>query len=174
MIEIKERTLQKIEKYQKEIKTLEKQVEILDSIVKQSSFTKASSLQNEQKSESDRDHTGEPIPITRGDQGPVIANAYITPEQVSIILDETVSIDANTPPLQTFFLDRIIGEMKQKDGTEIDKGTISGESVIDCIINKNGSSIKEIIVRNYRHKERAEQIISTAGWSLNRMLDNIK
>ena len=189
MLEMKERTLQKIEKYQKEIKTLEKQLEILDSIVKQSSFTKASSLpkasSNEQQFQKIPDEvpssssslasppTKDSIPITRGAQGQVIANAYVTPEQVSIILDDSLDIDANTPPLKTFFLDRIIGEMKKKDEIQVSNGAISSESVIDYIINKSGPNIREIIVRNYKQKERADEIINTAGWSLNRMLENV-
>ena len=48
----------------------------------------------------------------------MIANAYVTPEQVSIILDEQILINADTPPFKSFFLDRIIGEMKKKDSVE--------------------------------------------------------
>jgi hypothetical protein len=46
--------------------------------------------------------------------------------------------------------------------------------VIDYIINKNGSDIREIIIKNYRQKERVNEIINTVGWSLTRMLENIK
>ena len=178
MLEMKERTLQKIEKYQKEIQMLEKQLSILDSIVKQSSFTKASALPKSTLEEQIREIPVESpaensIPITRGSQGEIIANAYVTPEQVSIILEESLDINANTPPFKTFFLDRIMGEMKKKDDVEVNKGTIPSESVIDYIINKNGSNIREIIVRNYRQKERINEIINTAGWSLIKMLENI-
>lgn len=179
MLEIKERTLQKIERYQKEIKALEKQLGILDAIVKQSSFVKASSLSKSEGGQETRvQTTGEPvqdaIPITRGGRGEevVIANAYVTPEQVSIVLEESLDIDAGTPPFKTFFLDRIIGEMRKKDDAEVSNGTIASGSAIDYIVNKNGANIREIIVRNYRQKERIDEIINTAGWSLNKMLEN--
>ncbi len=168
MLELKEKTLQKIEKYQKEIHSLEKQLVILDSIVKQSSFTKASSLPKSEPVQAEQPKE-DLIPITRGGRGDVIANAYVTPEQVSIILDESLDIDENTPPFKSFFLDRIIGEMKRKDSTD---GTIPSDEAIDFVVNKNGSSIREIIVRNYRQKERVNEIINTAGWSLSRMLEN--
>ena len=169
MLEIKERTLQKIEKYQKEIVYLEKQIEVLDVILKQSSFTKASSMSKPEQN-SARDDM---IPII-GSQGQVIANAHVTSEQVSVILDESLDVDANTAPFKTFFLDRIIGGMKKKDNMDVDRGDIQKESVIDCIINKNGSCIKEILVINYRQKERVNEIINTVGWSLNKMLENTK
>ena len=63
--------------------------------------------------------------------------------------------------------------MKKKDFVEVENGKIQKESVIDYIINKNGSDIREIIIKNYREKQRATELINTAGWSLTRMLENI-
>lgn len=114
------------------------------------------------------------IPITSGSDGKIIANAYITPDQVSIVLEDSMEINADTPPFKSFFIDRIIGEMKRKDSAEAENGRIQKESVIDYIINKNGSDIREIIIKNYRQKERVNEIINTAGWSLTRMLENLK
>ena len=64
--------------------------------------------------------------------------------------------------------------MKRKDSSEVQRGNIQPESAIDFIINKNGSQIREIIVKNYRQKERVNEIINTAAWSLTRMLENTK
>jgi len=64
--------------------------------------------------------------------------------------------------------------MKRKDSVDAENGKIQKESVIDYIINKNGADIREIIIKNYRDKERINEIINTAGWSLTRMLENIK
>ena len=77
-----------------------------------------------------------------------------------------------TPPFKSFFVERIIGEMKKKDNAEVENGKIQRESIIDCIINKNGSEIREIIIKNYRKKERINEIINTAAWSLSKMIDN--
>jgi hypothetical protein len=62
--------------------------------------------------------------------------------------------------------------MKKKDNAEVENGKIQRESIIDCIINKNGSEIREIIIKNYRQKERINEIINTAAWSLSKMIDN--
>ena len=60
-----------------------------------------------------------------------------------------------------------------RDGLDMVKeGKIDPSSVIDCVINKNGPSIREIIIKNYRQKERLDEIINTATWSLTRMLEN--
>ena len=168
VLELKDRITEKIEKHEEEIEFLKKNLDVLDSIIKKTSFTKASSLHSNTKS-SELDS----IPITKGSNGDVIANAYVTPEQVSIVLNENIGLDPETPPFKSFFIDRIIGEMKKKDATEVEYGRIQKESVIDFVINKNGSNIREIIIKNYRQQERVKEIINTAGWSLTRMLENL-
>ena len=183
IVALRENMLQQIDKHQEGIEMLEKNITILDEFLKDSSFTKASQLEikneskmvenNEELEHVEPKHVESSIPIKRGNDGKIIANAYVTPDQVSIILDKQVIINADTPPFKSFFLDRIIGEMKKKDFTEAENGKIQKESIIDYIINKNGTDIREIIIKNYRQKERVTELINTAGWSLTRMLENI-
>ena len=183
IVALRENMLQQIDKHQEGIEMLEKNIILLDEFLKDSSFTKASQLEikneskmvenNEELEHVEPKHVENSIPIKRGNDGKIIANAYVTPDQVSIILDKQVIINADTPPFKSFFLDRIIGEMKKKDSTEAENGKIQKESIIDYIINKNGTDIREIIIKNYRQKERVTELINTAGWSLTRMLENI-
>ncbi len=177
---LKESLIEQIDKHQESIEMLEKNITVLDSFLKDSSFTKASQLEirkdveiqpEPKKIEKPVENS---IPIKRVNDGKIIANAYVTPEQLSIVLDNEIEINADTPPFKSFFLDRIIGEMKKKDFQEAENGKIQKESVIDYIINKNGTDIREIIIKNYRQKERVNELINTAGWSLTRMLENIK
>ena len=178
IVALRESMLQQIEKHQEGIEMLEKNITVLDVFLKGSSFTKASELKTDSEPEIVKEiQESKPIensiPIKRGNDGKIIANAYVTPDKVSIILDEQVMINADTPPFKSFFLDRIIGEMKKKDFVEAENGKIQKESIIDYIVNKNGVNIREIIIKNYRQKERVTELISTAGWSLTRMLENI-
>ncbi len=182
IVAMRDSLVKQIDKHQNAIELLEKNLTILDLVLKESSFTKASALSIVKTSElstkisaaSTEKSEESSIPITNGSDGKIIANAYITPDQVSIVLEESMEINADTPPFKSFFIDRIIGEMKRKDSAEAENGKIQKDSVIDYIINKNGSDIREIIIKNYRQKERVNEIINTAGWSLTRMLENIK
>jgi len=179
IVTLKESLIEQIDRHQESIEMLEKNIIILDLFLKDSSFTKASQLGTTKKAEiqnkpdTTKKLVENSIPIKRVSDGKVIANAYVTPEQVSIVLDDEIEISVDTPPFKSFFLDRIIGEMKKKDIAEAEKGKIQKESIIDYIINKNGSDIREIIIKNYRQKERVNELINTAGWSLTRMLENI-
>ena len=166
ILELKEQLVEKIEKRLKEIEKLEKNISVLDTILKQTSFTKASDLTlNTEKKKA-------VVPIIKNSDGSTIATVFISDDKLSIILDKNILLNSKTPPLKTFFLDRIIGEMKNKDNQEVEKGKIGKDDVIDCIISNNGNAIREIIIKNYRQKERVDEIINTATWSLTRMLEN--
>ncbi|MFZ8907692.1 MAG: hypothetical protein ACO2YR_02030 [Nitrosopumilaceae archaeon] len=171
----REDLVKQIDKHTQAIEILENRLQVLDSMLKESSFTKASSLGVPQKPSEEKPIAGEKsIPITSGNEGKVIANAFVSPEQVEIILENDMKITPDIPPFKSFFLDRIIGEMRKKDTADADTGKIQKDSIIDYVINKNGSDIREIIIKNYKEKERVNEIINTAGWSLTRMLENIK
>ena len=179
IVALKENLIEQIDSHHESIKMLEKNLLILDLVLKESSFTKASQLGVRRKiekktyQENKQDTEKNSIPIKRGNDGKLIANAYVTADKVSIVLDDEIELSADTPPFKSFFVDRIIGEMKRKDFQEAENGKIQKESVIDFIINKNGTDIREIIIKNYRQKERVNELINTAGWSLSRMLENI-
>ena len=173
MLELKESIIDKMTKYQEELDFLKKNLEVLDVILKGSSFTKASSLPRKEEEKSEIEiKKEESIPIKKNKDGEVIANAFVTPEKISIILNEGIGLTDEIPPLRSFFIERIIGEMKKIDNADVKNGKIDQRSVIDCVINKNGPAIREIIIKNYKQKERLDEIINTATWSLTRMLEN--
>ena len=187
MLELKESIVDKMAKHQDELDFLQKNLDVLDVVLKGSSFTKASSLPRKsepivatiaEKEESivetiaEKEDEAESIQIKKNKDGEVIANAFVTPEKISIIMSEGIGLTDEIPPLRSFFIERIIGEMKKIDSVDVKNGKIDQSSVIDCVINKNGPAIREIIIKNYRQKERLDEIINTATWSLTRMLEN--
>ena len=176
MVKLKETIIKKLSKYEEEIGFLQKTLDILDVTLKNSSFTKASDLPKnnfvEKLDATNLQETDQIIQIKKNKDGKIIANATVTPEQVSIVLEDNIGLTEEVAPLRSFFVERIIGGMKKSDDKLVENGKINEESVINCIINKNGTSIREIIIKNYREKNRVDEIISTATWSLTRMIEN--
>ena len=171
ILEVKERLMIEIQKHKEEIELLEKNLALINSMLKEQSFTKASSLTNTNTTVQKNDYL---IPIKKNTDGSLIGNAHITPDQVMVTLDNTVNLREDMHPFKSFFLERIIGEMKKKDIAELEKGSIAEDDIINCLINKDGSSLREIIIKNYRQKERVNEIISTLTWSFSKMIENSK
>ncbi len=169
-LEIKERLSSEIQKHKEQIEMLERNLILINSILKQQSFTKASTLKDA-KEQTKQDQV---IPLRKNTDGSLIANAYVTPSEVSIVLEDGLELKEDTHPFKSFFLERIIGDMKRKDIAEFEKGEIDEDAVINCLVNKNGALLREIIIKNYRQKERINEIISTVTWSFSKMIDNSK
>ncbi len=175
ILELKEWLQDEIEKRQSEIEKLRNNLAILDSVLKQSSFSKASSLMpNQAKKDPLLDKVNSVIPIKRNSDNMIIANAHVTSDEVVIVPTENVTLDIDTQPFKSFFLGRIIGGMENKDNLDVQSGKIPEDAVISCIINKDGSKIREILIKNYRERDRVSEIINTATWSFCRMIENSK
>lgn len=172
ILELREWIAEEIEKREKELEKMKQNLRILDSLVKQSSFSKASSLMSFGASQPVQ-QTAAVIPMKTQDNQ-IIANAHVTPDELVIIPTEDVTLDIDTQPFKSFFLGRIIGNMEAQDNAEIQNGKISQNSAISCMVNKDGNQIKEILIRNYRQKERLNEIINTATWSFSKMMENSK
>lgn len=173
IVSVRDGILEKIAGHQSEIEMLEKNLAIVDEALKGSSFARASQLAREPAPEPAREPPPEPehepgpepVRIT-ADDGGAIASAYVTPESVSIVLEDGVGIGEDVPPFKSFFLEGTVGQMAKKDEA-------AGGAVISCSVSSGGSGIREIIIRDYGGRERADEIISKAEWSLRRMLEKV-
>jgi len=172
ILELREWISEEIEKREKEIDKFRQNLRILDSLVKQSSFSKASSLvSNKQSAPQNQQASSSIIPIKTPDNK-ILANAHVTSDELVIIPQENVVLDVETHPFKSFFLGRIIGGMESQDKIDAQNGKIPQNSAISCLVNKDGNRIREILVKNYRQKERVTEIINTVTWSFSRMIEN--
>lgn len=172
VLELREWISEEIEKREKEIDKFRQNIRILDSIVKQSSFSKASSLASSNKPKIQQNQqTASVIPIKTQDNR-VLANAHVTSDEMVIIPSEDITLDVETNPFKSFFLGRIIGGMESQDRLDVQNGKIPQNNTISCLVNRDGSRIREILIKNYRQKERVNEIINTVTWSFSRMLEN--
>ncbi len=169
ILEIREWIAEEIDKKEREIDKLKQNLMILDSLVKQSSFSKASNLMSAKPSS--KESPSSVIPIKTPDNK-IIANAHVTADELIIIPDKETVLDIDTQPFKSFFLGRIMGTMQNQDNAEVQNGKISPESAIQCMINKDGTRIREILIKNYRQKDRVNEIINTVTWSFSRMIEN--
>ncbi len=170
ILELREWVSEEIEKRERDIEKLKQNLRILDSLVKQSSFSKASSLMSSTSSEYSQ-QTATIIPMKTLDNQ-IIANAHVTPDELVIIPSKDVIFDIETQPFKSFFLGRIIGGMESQDSVDVQNGKIPENSAISCIVTKDGTKIREILIKNYRQKDRVNEIINTAVWSFSRMVEN--
>jgi len=172
ILELREWISEEIEKREREIDKFQQNLRIIDSLVKQSSFSKASSLISSGKSDiQSNQQTSSVIPIKTSDNR-ILANVHVTSDELVIIPSEDIMLDVETHPFKSFFLGRIIGGMENQDRLDAQNDKIPQNLILSCIVNKEGNKIKEILIKNYRQKERVTEIINTITWSFSRMIEN--
>ena len=204
--EIREWLTKQILEKQDEIEKIKITLSLIDSVLKQGSFKTAANLNfskkfspNEQKSEMNslkkipnqyyekrRDDEEQTEPrkqvfeetrvIKRLKDNTPVARFHVTSEELIIIPEDQIRISIETPPFRSFFLNRILQGMINKDLDKINQGQLSESELISYDIiteNENKDLLKKIQIKNYRDKERINEIFNTAAWVLTRMLDKV-
>lgn len=116
-------------------------------------------------------------PLKRAKDDFLLANAEISQDAVVIVPAPGVNLSANTPPFKSFFLNRILEGMKNKDAEKVSQGTLSESDSLNYKIEEEddsgggGGMIKRIVVNKYREKDRLQEIFNTSAWVFTRMLE---
>ena len=112
-------------------------------------------------------------PLKRIKDDFLLANAEISPDAVVIVPAPSVDLNANTPPFKSFFLNRILEGMKNKDAEKVSQGTLSESDSLNYKVEEedSGGIIKRIVINKYREKDRLQEIFNTSAWVFTRMLE---
>ncbi|MEM4310309.1 MAG: hypothetical protein QXS98_05880 [Candidatus Nitrosocaldus sp.] len=196
---LREWVVKQIEEKEEELERLREMLTIVDNMLKQVSFKPAGMLQKEEKVSAGM-VAGVEKPIEKAVEevrevvsakavegeytevrqlktkdGILLANAYIASDAISIVPASDVRLNVNTPPFQSFFINRILKEMKGKDEERVKKGEIRGEQMLDYSIDLDeAKNIKRILIKNYRDKDRLNELINSSTWVLTRMLEKVR
>jgi hypothetical protein len=201
--EIREWLNKQILEKQEEIEKLQITLTLIDSLLKQGSF-KAASNYNVGKSNNKQDPKLQQRPsntqvlkpkqhssneelkdelvddehevrsIKRSRDNVTVASLHIFQDYIDIIPEENIKINVETPPFKSFFLNRILQGMKNKDLEKIKQGIISESDVMDFEVildTQYPGRIKNIRITHFKEKERINEIFNTAAWVITRMLE---
>ncbi|MFN4337138.1 MAG: hypothetical protein ACK4FV_06120 [Candidatus Nitrosocaldus sp.] len=201
---LREWIVKHIEEKEEELERLREMLTVVDNMLKQVSFKPAGMLQKEERVGIGVGVEAKPVEkavvearaevreamekekmMVEGEytevrqlktkDGILLANAYIASDAISIVPASDVRLNANTPPFQSFFINRILKEMKSRDEERVKKGEIREELVLDYSIDLDEEkNIKRILIRNYRDKDRLTELISSSTWVLTRMLEKVR
>ncbi len=113
---------------------------------------------------------GIPLKTVTGD---LLAQLYTEKDSMQITLAEDKNFDINTPPFTSFFVERVLAKMQEKDREDASKGKIDPEKTLSYDIKRDGNIVKEITIRNLR-RERSRELKSSIRWTLEKMYERMK
>ncbi|MEO9296275.1 MAG: hypothetical protein ABI347_11850 [Nitrososphaera sp.] len=186
--DIREWLVKQIADKSEELERLRTMLSLVDSLLKQGSFRPAAATMSEKQIAPARQamtasppppakqsslEVGKDVrPLKRAKDEFVLANAEVAANSVTIVPAPGVQLSANTPPFQSFFLNRILEGMKSKDAEKVSQGAIKESDALSYRVDEEGGgNIKRIVINNYRDKERLQEIFNTSSWVFTRMLE---
>jgi len=113
---------------------------------------------------------GIPLKTVTGD---LLAQLYTEKDSMQVTLAEDKNFDINTPPFTSFFVERVLAKMQEKDREDASKGKIAPEKILSYNIKRDGNILREITIRNLR-RERSRELKSSIRWTLEKMYERIK
>ncbi len=197
--ELREWLVKQVSDKQEEIEKLRATLSLIDGMLKQGSFRAAASLatlagagsptataqlqQTKSATRQDAPRREQEAPTLKAADGRdarqlrrakdefVLANAEVSPNGVIIVPADGIVLSVNTPPFRTFFLNRILDGMKNKDAEKIAQGSIRESDALRYNVEEEGGIIRGIAIENYHDKERLQEIFNTCTWVFTRMLE---
>jgi hypothetical protein len=196
--EVREWLIKQISDKQEEVDRLRTILSIIDNLLKQGSFKAAASLgsfapagttattqvqQTRQQQTTpparqqaspvlkSTDNSRDIRPLKRAKDDMLLANAEVSPTALVISPTAGNNFNINTPPFKSFFLNRILEGMKNKDVEKVSQGALQGSDALNYKVEEEGGQIRRIVINNYRDKERLQEIFNTSSWVFTRMLE---
>ena len=190
LVEFKKRLEGKIEKLNSELKDSQAMLETVNSILLEKGFkhprvtqestktgvlhatetvgegvSEPSSLKSHMEIES-----ATPLQTTSGE---LLANLYVTEDQLRVVLAEDKDFNFNTPPFTHFLLDRVLLKMQDRDNELARAGQLSLDKILCYNIVREGDTIREIVIKN-TDPERLKELKSSIRWTLEKMYEKMK
>jgi hypothetical protein len=169
----------RVEDMETELDGLKTLLGLIDSTLLKESFKRAEvtkPIQTPQKQETPQPppikppKRGIPLKTVTGD---VLAQIYTEKDLIQITLAEDKNFDINTPPFTSFFVERVLAKMQEKDREDAGKGKLDPEKIVSFDIKQDGNILREITIRNLR-AERSRELKSSIRWTLEKMYERMK
>jgi hypothetical protein len=158
------------------LKTL---LNLIDTTLVKQSFKRAelpkiiqspSEIETHKKASPIKEKKGIPLKTVTGD---LLAQIYSEKDLVIISLPEDKKFDINVPPFTSFFVERVLAKMLEKDKEDAEKGKLDPDKIISYEIKQDGKILKQITIRNLR-AERSRELKSSIRWTLEKMFERMK
>lgn len=171
----------KISRLEEEIVELREVVLVMDSVLRNTSFRTAAELPSAGKKVAAELPSADKkvavqgnVDIRRAKDGKTLGTAEVDSEKVVISIAGDLKLLSSTPPFRSFFINRILEGMKEKDRSQVSQGKLDAKEVIDYLVEEKDSELKKITIKNYRDQKRLGEIFSTINWAFSRMLEKSK
>lgn len=169
----------RVEDMETELDGLKMMLSLIDSTLLKGSFKRAEIAKPLQTSQNQgiiktalvkQQKKGIPLKTITGD---ILAQIFTEKDVLQIKLAEDKNFDIKTPPFTSFFVERVLAKMLEKDKEDASKGKLDPDKIVSFDIKQDGNILREITIRNLR-SERSRELKSSIRWTLEKMNERMK
>lgn len=168
----------RVEAMEAELDEMKTVLSLIDSILLKEGFKRAEifkPIKAPQKQETPQTSAvseKKPIPL-KTVTGDLLAELYTEKDSMQIVLAEDKNFDINTPPFTSFFVERVLVKMEEKDKEDAKEGKLPPGNSLTFSMKQDGNIIREITINNLR-RERFRELKSSIRWTLEKMYERMK
>ncbi|MEM0288114.1 MAG: hypothetical protein QXG05_08120 [Nitrososphaerota archaeon] len=170
LAELKEKLEDKVRSLQEELDASKRILVLIDRLLSEKSFVKAAevtpAMQAEEKAE-----VAEKRLLKRAKDGFLLGEVTVYPEQLIISISPEVRLSQSTPPFRSYFLGKILTQMREEDDKLRREGRLAADKVLSFEVEEKDGRLSAIVIKNYRDQQRIKHIMDNATWTLTRMLE---
>lgn len=164
---------ERIKSLEREIEALRETLSVIDSFLLQKGFKPAEEIKQaaEVREEAKEAAAEEVVPLKAKD-GRVIATAYITSKNVTVVPASSVRLKSSTPPFTSYLVGRKLPQMVEVDRAQVKSGVLKDEEILKFSVEEDSEGvIKKVSIENYRTKSRLKEILNLITWTFEKMLE---
>ncbi len=187
LAELKSYLEKKVSEHESEVRSLKSYLETVDSLLTEKSYRRLklpATTENQPTTQPIastmvpqiiRKPVAEPIgnaPQTiRTISGVALADIFVEGRDMRIVPSKEIKFDVNAPPLRSFLVTKVLEPLKVKDEEATRKSEMTPDDVLAYDIDKEGSMLKEIHVKNYGDERRLNELKNALRWTFRRMYE---
>ena len=167
----------KIKQNEEELASLQSYLEVVDTLLAARSFRKveipANQIDQIRRATVNAPSAGaSTVPVMTND-GVRIASMLVEQGRLTVTPEPNLQLDANSAPLRSFLVGKVLESMQAKDKEAAVSGTIQPETILSYSMEQEEGMLKAIHVENYGDERRLLELKNAIRWTFRRMYEKI-
>ena len=176
LAELKSFLEKKIKQNEDELTSLRSYLEVVDTLLADRSFRKieipAKQIEQIKTAAATSQPSPNSIPVMTND-GIRIASMLVERRGLHVTPEPDMNLDANSPPLRSFLVGKVLESMQAKDKEAAASGAIQPEAILGYSVEQDGGVLKGIQIENYGDERRLLELKNAIRWTFRRMYEKV-
>jgi hypothetical protein len=161
----------RIRRLEGEIGDLQKAIAEIDKTIVRQGFRKPVPPKDEERPVVEDEGDGR-ISV-KSKNGTTLGHLQVEDEMIVFNPVNSLVFTVSIPPFQSFFLERVLGNMKATDEGKAAGGEVPPGEVLSFEVATDGERITSITIRNYGGERRLREIQSSLRWAFDKMYEKL-